>query len=126
MPPTSRLDELLEEVKREFAQNLRRDEGYEQTITQQLQEMDAVRQRLVYLEQMQASIKQKYGLLMNKSSATKDHADFDIGMRKTLPACLASLRSGAAQGSTIRCITLSHLRNPQTLVTDQATSLDRS
>ncbi|PUU73657.1 WD40-repeat-containing domain protein [Tuber borchii] len=58
--PNSRLTELLEQVRQEFADQQSRSSDYEHKIQQQIQEMDLVRQTVFQLEAAHGTMKQKY------------------------------------------------------------------
>ncbi|RPB05818.1 WD40 repeat-like protein [Choiromyces venosus 120613-1] len=58
--PNSRLTELLEQVRQEFADQQSRSSEYEHKIQQQIQEMDLVRQTVFQLEAAHGAMKQKY------------------------------------------------------------------
>ncbi|PWW80389.1 WD40 repeat-like protein [Tuber magnatum] len=58
--PNSRLTELLEQVRQEFADQQSRSSDYEHKIQQQIQEMDLVRQNVFQLEAAHGAMKQKY------------------------------------------------------------------
>ncbi|CAZ81408.1 unnamed protein product [Tuber melanosporum] len=58
--PNSRLTELLEQVRQEFAEQQSRSSEYEHKIQQQIQEMDLVRQTVFQLEAAHGAMKQKY------------------------------------------------------------------
>ncbi|CAJ2509891.1 Uu.00g057910.m01.CDS01 [Anthostomella pinea] len=61
MPPNApRLTELLDQIRAEFDNQVRLNEGYEQQIQQQVQEAQLVREKVYQLEQQHMSIKQKY------------------------------------------------------------------
>lgn len=62
MVPTtnSRLTELLDQVRTEFESQTARNGEYEHKITQQMQEMDMVRQTVFQLENAHSQMKQKY------------------------------------------------------------------
>ncbi|KAL8710492.1 MAG: hypothetical protein Q9220_004924 [cf. Caloplaca sp. 1 TL-2023] len=58
--PSNRLTELLDQVRQEFDSQQSRTGEYEQNMTQQVQEMELVRQKVYNLEQNQIAIKQRY------------------------------------------------------------------
>ncbi|KXJ97538.1 WD40-repeat-containing domain protein [Microdochium bolleyi] len=57
---SSRLNELLEQVRAEFDNQVRVNEDYERQIQQQIQEAQVIREKVYQLEQAHMSIKQKY------------------------------------------------------------------
>lgn len=56
----ARLNELLDQVRNEFDQQVRLNEGYEQQIQQQVQEAQLIREKVYQLEQNHMNIKAKY------------------------------------------------------------------
>ncbi|KZF21277.1 WD40 repeat-like protein [Xylona heveae TC161] len=58
--PNTRLNELLDSIRAEFDNQVGRAGEYEVQITNQMNEMDMVRQKLYQLEQQHAVMKQKY------------------------------------------------------------------
>ncbi|KAI1281261.1 WD40-repeat-containing domain protein [Xylaria sp. FL0933] len=60
LPQSSRLNELLEQIRSEFDNQARINEGYEQQIQQQVQEASLIRDKVYQLEQAHMSIKTKY------------------------------------------------------------------
>ncbi|KAL8720717.1 MAG: hypothetical protein Q9225_002451 [Loekoesia sp. 1 TL-2023] len=58
--PSSRLTELLDQVRQEFDNQQSRAGEYEQNMAQQVQEMELVRQKVYNLEQNQIAIKNRY------------------------------------------------------------------
>ncbi|KAI4597049.1 general transcription repressor [Pestalotiopsis sp. IQ-011] len=59
-PNASRLNELLEQIRNEFDNHIRLNEGYEQQIQQQVQEAQIVREKVYQLEQTHMTLKAKY------------------------------------------------------------------
>ncbi|KAJ2984010.1 hypothetical protein NUW58_g6149 [Xylaria curta] len=56
---TARLNELLDQIRTEFDNQVRINEGYEQQIQQQVQEASLIRDKVYQLEQAHMGIKQK-------------------------------------------------------------------
>ncbi|KAK6078538.1 WD domain-containing protein [Seiridium cupressi] len=56
----SRLNELLDQIRAEFDNQVRLNEGYEQQIQQQVQEAQLVREKVYQLEQTHMTLKAKY------------------------------------------------------------------
>lgn len=59
-PANSRLNELLDGIRAEFEAQARASVDYEHSITQQLQEMQLVREKVYNMEQTHMALKQKY------------------------------------------------------------------
>ncbi|KAI1378267.1 WD40-repeat-containing domain protein [Hypoxylon crocopeplum] len=62
MPPqnAARLNELLDQIRTEFDNQVRMNESYEQQIQQQVQEAQLIREKVYQLEQQHMNIKAKY------------------------------------------------------------------
>ncbi|KAK4138230.1 WD40 repeat-like protein [Trichocladium antarcticum] len=64
VPPANggagRLNELLDQIRREFDSNAQQAEGYELQIQAQVQEMQHIREKVYQMEQTQHTLKQKY------------------------------------------------------------------
>ncbi|ATY58716.1 transcriptional repressor TUP1 [Cordyceps militaris] len=62
VPPsnTSRLNELLEQIRAEFDTQMRQSEGFEHQISAQVSEMQLVREKVYSMEQTHMTLKQKY------------------------------------------------------------------
>ena len=58
--PNQRLNELLESLRQEFDNVNRSSEQVENQVTQQIQEMDLIRNKVYQLEQSQLKMKQDY------------------------------------------------------------------